>query len=410
MEPELFPKHPVLIVDDDKSILDSISFILSSKGINNIKCCQDSRNVMKMFDTQKEFSVVLLDLIMPYVGGDKLFQLIDSEYPQVPIIILTAVEELNSMFKKIKNDSFEYLVKGCSSEKIVEKVRQAINYRTDFPNIVTNCKKMWHIFKKIRNAAKANIDILITGEAGVGKMLAAEAIHRLSTPKGKFKKLDISSKGGQIHNNKFQNITREIIKDIFIDEEGKIKCAENGTLYIEKLGELSKESQKKLLRLVRDKLYYPIDAESPMITDARIILSSRSDLKSLMESKKFREDLYYKLFEHQIHIPSLRERKEDIPVLVENFVIMGAKEYGNNIPKVTDEAYDILLNYNYPGNVRELKNIITRIINDYHDLPELPLKVFEKEILSIKKKNKKIKFGQFVNTSFEFIRKLKGNY
>jgi len=406
MDEELYPESPILIVDDEQNFLKSINFRLRSEGITNVECCQDSRNVMPLL-MKKNYSIILLDILMPNISGDKLFHLIVDKYPYIPIIILTAVKEIKDTFKKMKDESFDYLVKTMDTYKIVEKIHQAINYRADFPEIVADSKKMMYIFKKIRNASKASIEVLITGEAGVGKELAARAIHRLSQQKGDIIKVNFSAKDNHLFQDKLFGHNKGVIKDVYIDIDGNIKQAEEGTLFIDEIGDLLKESQDKLLRLVEEKIYYPLGSETPMYTTARIVLATKHDLKAMMENGSFREDLYYRLHEHQIHVPSLRDRKEDIPCLVEYFIKKESKKYGNNIPKATNEAIGVLSDYNYPGNVRELKNIIYRVVSTYHDLPELPPEVFEKEISPIKKKNKKIKLGKGVNKLLELWGKLK---
>jgi len=408
MNQKLFPELPVLVVDDEKNFLNSIDFILHSNGITNVECCLDSRDVMPLL-VEKEFSLILLDILMPHISGDKLFHQIVNKYPHIPIIILTAVNDVKDTFRKMKDESFDYLVKTMDTAKIVEKIQQAINYRTDFPEIITKkSKKMREIFKKIRSAAKAPIEVLITGEAGVGKELIARAIHRLSQQKGDIVKVNFSVKGDPLLHAKPFAPKKGVIKDVYIDREGKIKQAEEGTLFIDEIGELSMESQGKLLKIVEEKIYYPLGAETPMYTTARIVLATKCDLKAMMEDGRFREDLYYRLHEHQIHVPSIRDRKEDIPYLVEYFIKRESKKYGNNLPKATNEAIEVLSDYNYPGNVRELKNIIYRAVSTYHDLPELPPEVFKKEISSIKKKNKKIKLGKSVNMLLEWWGKLRG--
>jgi DNA-binding NtrC family response regulator len=407
MSQKLYPMFPVLVVDDERTFLSSVETTLLTNGISNVECCQDSRKVMDLLE-EKEFSLILLDIIMPYISGEKLFKQIDEKYPHIPIIILTAVEEIKDIFRKMKAESFDYLVKTTEPDKIIKKICHAINYHEEFPEIVTKSKKMFVIFKKIRTLSNTSTEVLITGEAGAGKELVAHAIHRISSQNGNFIKMNFSSKDDPSSLKKFYNHKKAIIKDVYIDREGKIQLAEKGTLFIDEIGFLSKELQDKLLRLVKDKMYYPIGSETTMLTTARIVLSTKCDLKNMMEVETFHEELYYHLHEHQIHVPALRDRKEDIACLVAHFIEKESKKYGENIPKATNGTIEILSDYNYPGNIRELKNIIYRVVSTYHDLPELPPELFLKEILSTKKKNKKIKFGKFVNKSVEWWRKING--
>lgn len=408
MEQELYPELPILVVDDEKHFLTSIESLLLTNGINNVECCQNSRKVMPLLE-KNEFSLILLDIKMPGLRGDKLFHLIDAKYPHIPVIILTGHNEMRFTFQKMEFEYLDFILKPVDAAKLIEKIQQTINYSFDFPEIVTKSKRMLGIFNKVRILAKASVDILITGEPGVGKELVARAIHRLSLKKGKIVTMNISGKDDRLFLKKLFGHKKSANKDSIHDREGKIEEAKEGTLFIDEIGDLSDDFQVKLLNLIEKRTYYPVGAgNTPISTTARIVLASKYNLKAIMAEGKFREDLYYKLFDHHIHVPPLRDRKEDIPCLVEYFIKRESKKFGKNIPKIFDETLQVLSDYNYQGNIRELKNIINRVVSIYHYLPELPPELFKNEILLSKKKNRKINWKKLINPLAEVLKRLLG--
>lgn len=373
-----FPSKPVLLVDDEENFLFSAAVTLNADGITNIMECQDSRKVIPLL-ARWDFSAVLLDILMPHKSGKDLLIEITRDYPGLPVIMSTAINEVDTAVECMKCGAFDYLVKPIDDARLVSSIRRAIELsylRTEnillkryllsdeiehpeaFGEIITRNNTMRSIFQYAEAIAGTSMPVLITGETGVGKELIANAIHTLSNRSGQFVPVNVAGVDDQLFSDTLLGHQKGAFTGATTDRKGLVEQAAGGTLFLDEIGDLSIESQVKLLRLLQEGKYLPLGADVPKHTDARTIVATNHDLDELQQTGKFRKDLYYRLQTHHIHIPSLRARLEDIPLLTDHFLQKAAKALGKKLPTVPRELYTLLENYPYPGNVRELESMV----------------------------------------------------
>jgi len=335
-----FPMNPVLLVDDEDQLLQRASFALRISGVNNVRKCNDSRDVLDLLQ-RNQFSVIILDLMMPYINGDKLLPEITREFPSIPVIMHTAVNEVKTAVECMKNGAHDYLTKPVDKARLVTCVKKAIEFcdikkenkelkkcilrdklekPEIFDNIVTGNHKMHSIFHYIEAISKTSIPVLITGDTGVGKEMIVKAVHEASGRKGEFVSVNVAG----LDDNLFSDTLFGHVKGAFTgavgERNGLIEKASKGTLFLDEIGDLKMESQVKLLRLLEEKTFYQVGSDKLCITDARIGVASNVDFMRLQTEGKFRKDLFYRLQNHHIEIPSLYERKDDIPLLTDFFI------------------------------------------------------------------------------------------
>lgn len=383
MIPKKYPPLPIMLVDDENEVLKIAEFSLQQEGINNIVKCQDSRQVMPLL-TQQQFSVIILDLTMPEITGQELLPLIISNYPDIVILIITAVNEVETAVTCMKAGAYDYLVKPLSKNKFVFHIKRAIEYRdiktemialkesilTDdlecpqaFSSIITQNSKMIKIFKYIEAIANTKFTILITGETGVGKDLLAEAIHQLSNRNGEFVTVNVAGLDDIMFSDTLFGHKKGAFTGADMHRKGLIEQAENGTIFLDEIGDLNQASQVKLLRLLQDGKYYPVGSDLAKISQARVIAATNQNLTALKKSGSFRKDLYYRLQPHHVHLPPLCERMDDLEILTEFFISIASQELGKKAPTPPKELFDLLKTYHFPGNVRELKGMVSDAIS-----------------------------------------------
>ncbi len=368
----------VLLVDDEQQILLSSETLLRYAGVRKIKTIDDSRDVLPLLEKEK-ISVIVLDLFMPYVTGRELLCTISRDYPQIPVIIMTAADEVDTAVECMKDGAFDYLVKPVENSRLISSVKRALeicnlknqvmqlqdhllNNRVEnpavFASIITASGKMSSIFQYCEVVADSQQPIIIIGETGTGKELIAKAIHELSGLRGKFVPVNVAG----LDDNMFSDTLFGHRKGAFTGADqarsGLIAQASGGTLFLDEIGDLTEVSQVKLLRLLQEQEYYPVGSDIPMVSDARIIAATNRDLGKMTGEGKFRNDLYFRLCAHQVNIPPLRERLEDIPVLLEHFLDEAAATFKKKIPTCPPELRTLLSTYDFPGNVREMKAIV----------------------------------------------------
>ncbi len=395
-----YPDFGVLLVDDEAAFLRSFSLLLErSAGITNLECCQDSREVLDRL-SRKDVRLVLLDLTMPYLSGQKLMEMINTEYPEIVIIIISGLNQIDIAVDCIKKGAFDYYVKTEEEDRIVQGIIRAIKIielrdenqdlrdrflgdkleRPEaFSDIITTNKKMRSIFQYVESVSTSQHPVLITGESGVGKELIAMAIHRLSKLKGPLVALNTAGLDDNIFADTLFGHKRGAFTGAEMDRPGLIEQAANGTLFLDEIGDLSLPSQLKLLRLLQDGKYYPIGSDRSSLMQARVIVATNQDLAEKQQSGRFRNDLYYRVCTHQIQIPPLRERKEDIPLLLHHFLEKSAEQLNKKTPTVPKELQVLLMNYDFPGNVRELESIVFDAVS-IHKSKVLSMETFKRVI------------------------------
>ena len=399
MDQSLFPTHPVLVVDDEMEMLKSVEMALRSGGIKNILSCRNSRDVMPLL-LKQDIAVILLDLSMPFISGEELLAMISRDFPKISVIIITGNNELETAVECMKANAFDYMVKPVEKSRLISGVRRAIEIRQlqkenrllkerilsgsletpeTFSEIVTNNKAMRSLFQYVESIAKSPQPVLITGETGVGKELMAKAVHTIGNGQGAF----VSVNAAGIDDNIFSDTLFGHIKGAFTGaeerREGLIEKASGGTLFLDEIGDLSSDSQIKLLRLVQEREYFPLGSDLPRVTDARIIVATNQDLQALEKSGRFRKDLYYRLSTHRLHIPPLRERLDDLPILVDHFLNVSSRSLGKKKPTYPEELITLLANYHFSGNIRELQTMIHDAVS-IHQSKKLSMERFRAHI------------------------------
>jgi DNA-binding NtrC family response regulator len=378
MNASLNPSLPILMVDDEVQALDSFETVLLFVGINNIIRCQDSRDVMPLLSRQ-EIEVMLLDLSMPHISGEELLSLVTRDFPEVPVIIITGSNDVETAVACMKSGAFDYMVKPVEKSRLISGVKRAVEIRElqrenqllrahvlsdqlehpeAFSEVITNSPMLRSIFQYIESISMSPQPVLITGETGVGKELVAKAIHKLSQRQGAFVPINVAG----LDDNVFADTLFGHKKGAFTGADqaraGLVEQASGGTLFLDEIGDLSHSSQVKILRLLQDGEFFPLGSDIAKHSDARVVVATNQNLQALQESGKFRKDLYYRLCAHHTHIPSLRDRKEDLPILVDHFLKKASKALGKQKLTPPEELFPVLATYPFPGNIRELESMI----------------------------------------------------
>ncbi len=380
-----YPKLPVLLVDDEVQALDSFEIALRSANMNNFIRCQDSREV-KSIVGRKEMEVILLDLRMPHVSGEELLPMLTSDFPEVPVIVITGADDVETAVKCMRSGASDYMVKPVEKSRLIAGVKRAIelrelqrenellkahvlsdklNHPEAFSEIVTNSNSMRAIFQYIEAIAASPQPALITGETGVGKELVAKAIHTLSNRQGAFVAVNVAG----LDENVFADTLFGHKKGAFTGADqarsGLTEEAASGTLFLDEIGDLSATSQVKLLRLLQEGEYFPLGSDVAKRSDARIVVATNQEPRVLQTSGKFRKDLYYRLCAHHVHLPPLSQRREDLPLLVAHFLEKASKTLGKKKPTPPKELVTLLAGYHFPGNIRELQSMIFDAVSSH---------------------------------------------
>jgi DNA-binding NtrC family response regulator len=380
-----FSRLPVLLVDDEKQILLSFQVMLRANGLDNIFTIDDSRNVLP-FLAEKEISLIVLDLNMPHVSGIELLDRIRNDYPSVSVIIVTAVNDLDNAVECMKRGAVDYLVKPVEKSRFLASIQNALklcdlraeisslrhhitllrqHYFTDeleneaaFSSILASSKKMRAVFRYVEAVSGSSEPVLIMGETGVGKELIARAIHKISGVKGELVAVNAAGLDDTMFSDTLFGHKKGAFTGAHSDRDGLIVKAKGGTIFLDEIGDLNEVSQVKLLRLLEEGIYYPLGSDTLRKSNARVIASTNRDLQKSMTAGEFRKDLYYRIAALQVQIPPLRERIEDIPLLLDHFLEYSAESLYKNKPTPPPELIPLLSNYFFPGNVRELKAMV----------------------------------------------------
>jgi len=352
--------------------------MLTSNGIKDVVTLNTSSDVLKTLD-QGGVGVLLMDWIMPGMTGADLLPIIVQRYSHIPVIIMTVVSDLRTVVDCIKQGAFDYITKPIDANRLLFSINKAFqiselanqnrrlkNYLMGdsisqpevFDDILTANPRMQAIFKIVETMGNSHNPVLITGETGVGKELIARAIHRASGLKEPFVPLNVAGLDELMFNDTLFGHKKGAFTGALESREGLIAKAQGGTLFLDEVGDMGHESQVKLLRLLQNQEYYRLGSDALITGDVRIIAASNHNFDTLLEQGRFRRDLYHRLRDHHIHIPPLRERREDIPLLLDHFLQTSAKDAGRPVPAINAEARQALEEYDFPGNVRELMNMV----------------------------------------------------
>lgn len=385
MGKSLYPQTPILLVDDEEAWLHSFGLTLRSAGFSNIDTCNDPRQVETRV-AQSPYSVIVLDLTMPYLTGDELLPVLTARFPEIPVIIVTGLDTVDTAVHCMKLGAYDFYTKVAEDDRLITGVRRAvevanlrrenaalkIHYFSDslqhpeaFAEIITHNKTMHSIFQYMEAIATTSEPVLITGDTGVGKELIARAVHRLSHRSGEFVAVNISGYEEALLADTLFGHRKGAYSGAEKARKGLVAKADGGSLFLDEIGDLSPSAQVKLLRLIQEREYYPLGSDVARSTSARMLFATHQDLDSLQESGKFRPDLFFRLRTHHIHIPPLRDRLDDLPLLLDHFLDQGAEKLGKNKPAYPKELPILLGTYDYPGNIRELESMVINALSKH---------------------------------------------
>lgn len=384
MPETLYPAFDILLVDDEPAWLLSLSVTLERcAGITNITTCEDSRDVLGILGS-RDVGIVLLDLTMPNLSGEELLAEITQEHPGVIVIIISGMNQLETAVSCMQAGAFDYFVKTAEEDRIVSGILRAVRmlelqrenremskrllsgtlqHPKAFVDIVTADHAMHAIFSYIEAVAKSTEPLLISGESGVGKEYIAKAAHNLSGYRGPLVAVNVAGLDDNVFADSLFGHLRGAFTGADQPRRGMIEEAADGTLFLDEIGDLSIASQVKLLRLLQEGEYFPLGSDRPKRLKARVICATHQNLAVKQSAGSFRRDLYYRLCTHHVQIPPLRERKGDIPLLLDHFLGEAARSLNKKKPTQPKELAQLLATYSFPGNVRELKAMVYNAVS-----------------------------------------------
>ena len=386
MTATLYPSFSILLVDDEPDWLYAMSISLERAGITNILTCGDSREALGTL-TDNSVGVVLLDLTMPHLSGEELLCKVAEEHPEVTVIIVSGLNQLETAVHCMRCGAFDYYVKTAEEQRIVKGVLRAVReqelqrenlemrsrmlydrleHPEAFSALVSGDKGMRSIFQYIEAVAASSQPILVTGESGVGKELVVRALHKLSRRKGELVAVNVAGLDDAMFADTLFGHLKGAYTGAGEARGGMVEQAGEGTLFLDEIGDLSLAAQVKLLRLLQESEYYPIGSDRPRRMRARVVVATHQDLAARQATGGFRKDLYYRLRTHHVHIPPLRLRKGDIPLLLDHFLVEASREFGKKKPTLPKELAVLLATYDFPGNVRELKGMVYDAVSVHH--------------------------------------------
>ncbi|HQD36938.1 MAG TPA: sigma-54 dependent transcriptional regulator [Thermodesulfovibrio thiophilus] len=364
----------ILYVDDEVSALKVLSAIIKKAGFDVITASTAEEAISLLKKT--EVNSIILDYRLPGMDGIDMLKWLKQEGIKVPTVMLTAYGTIEKAVEAMKLGAYHYLIKPVDPELLINVINEAINkyslYSQDvlstqlqhnFPEIIGKSKAMEEIFYIMDMVSETNANVLITGETGTGKELVARAIHRKSTRSSKpFIIVDCTTIPENLIESELFGHEKGAFTGATDKKIGLMEFADGGTVFLDEVGELPISLQKKFLRFLQEKEFQRIGGTSRIKVDVRIISATNRNLEKDVKENIFREDLYWRLNVVRINLPSLKERKDDIPLLVNHFLKKFAKENNKPIPQLEPEVMDALISYDWPGNIRELANVIERAI------------------------------------------------
>ncbi|HVZ60106.1 MAG TPA: sigma-54 dependent transcriptional regulator [Terriglobales bacterium] len=367
----------VLIIDDEASIRESLETLLDSDGYEVRSAASAEEGLLRL--AERPIDAILLDFALPDRNGLDLLRELRERDAELPIIMITAYGTVENAVAAMRGGASNFIQKPWDNEKLLADLRlvirqrrtqeeniqlkRALKQRYNFENIVGKSEPMLRIFDLVAQVAPSRSTVLLQGESGTGKELIAKAVHANSPRKDRpFVPVNTGSMPGDLLESTLFGHVRGAFTSAIASKKGLFEVADRGTLFLDEIGSMSMETQAKILRVLQDRKFMHLGGVQELQVDVRIIAATNVDLKQLCSEGKFREDLYYRLNVISIDLPPLRQRKEDIPLLVELFIRRFAGENARPVTQITQEALRVLLDYSWPGNVRELENVVERAV------------------------------------------------
>jgi len=367
----------VLIVEDDLTQREMLSGFLRDLGVETAEA-GNGKEALKIL-ASRQFDVVITDLRMPEMDGKELLRLVATVNPEIKVVLVTAFGTVQSAVESLKAGASDYLLKPLDLDEVEHvirrcleqfqlkrenrKLRRRLGQIESIPGIVTTGGTMAKVLSKIARVAPSDVSVLLTGESGTGKELAARAIHVASRRAGgPFVAVNAAVLSPSLLESELFGHERGAFTGADRDHAGRFESADGGTLFLDEIGDLPPEAQVKLLRVLQERAVERVGSNRPIAVDVRLVAATHRDLPARLQAGSFREDLYYRLVVVTIDLPPLRQRRPDIPALVDHFLEKHGATSGEPRKSFSREAMDLLVRYDFPGNVRELENIVQRCL------------------------------------------------
>jgi two-component system, NtrC family, response regulator PilR len=359
----------ILVADDELSMREFLKIMLEKEGYAVVTAA-DGQAALDQLD-RRHFDLIVSDIRMPRMGGLELLARVKEIDQHLPVLMITAYASPEDAVTAMKNGAFDYITKPFRVEEIKKVIQSALASRQaaeqapepaeTFPGIIGQSQEMQRIFELVRKIAPTHANVAIYGESGTGKELVARAIHEHSqaTPHG-FVPITCSAIPESLFESEVFGHVKGAFTGAVANKIGLFEQADNGSAFLDEIGELTPLIQTKLLRVLQEREFKPVGGTETVKVNVRIISATNRDLEEEVMAGRFREDLYYRLAVVPIRIPPLRERKGDVPLLVDHFLRKYSEQFGKDVRQLSAYALEVLMNYDFPGNVRELENIIER--------------------------------------------------
>jgi two-component system NtrC family response regulator len=391
------PNH-ILVLDDERNYLLILETLLTDAGYH-VTALADPELGMAYLE-ESEVDVVLTDMKMPRITGQEVLERVRKDYPHIPVIIMTAFGSIESAVEAMRLGAFDYVTKPFNNDELLLTIgnavklaqamqqyrvlRESLEERYGLHQIIGKSKAMGSVLAMVEKAAPSRSTVLITGESGTGKELVARAIH-FSSPRKDAPFVSVNcmalSPGvleSEIFGHEKGSFTGAVAK-----RRGRFEKAHGGTLFLDEVGEMSLDLQVKLLRVLQERTFERVGGNEPIAVDIRVVVATNKDLREAVADGRFREDLFYRLNVVEIHMPALRERREDIPLLAAHFLAKYAKENDKPVKSFAPQAVEYLIGYDWPGNVRQLQNTVERCVvlsnREQIELDDLPPEIRDEE-------------------------------
>ncbi|MFA6232931.1 MAG: sigma-54 dependent transcriptional regulator [Bacteroidota bacterium] len=364
----------ILIVDDEEMMGIVLSGVFEDAGFS-VRTATNGEAAIRLIGERLP-DAMLLDIIMPGLSGMEVLMRIKSVDESIPVILMTAMAGVSGAVEAMRAGAYDYVAKPFHNEDLLRIVTAAVRQRLSRSDLIATrgadneqrdpilfnmgtSEVIMELSSRTRRVAKSNFDVLITGETGTGKELIARSIHEMSSRSGKpFIAVDTGAIPESLLESELFGHEEGAFTDARSQKKGKFELAQGGTIFLDEVPNMSWQSQAKLLRALQDRAISRVGGSKSINIDVRVIAASNSDFQNMIDEKRFRADLFYRLREFSIHVPALRERKADIPFLVDKFVRMTNQELGKNVGGCSASAMDALMMYDWPGNVRQLRSTV----------------------------------------------------
>lgn len=366
-------KFTILIIDDEKNIREGLGAAFEMEGYD-VRLAANGKEGLDAV-SRGGIDLVITDLRMDGISGEEVLRRVTTETPGIPVIVLTGHGSIDSAVDAMRNGAYDFLTKPLNLDRLSLIVKRALESRElklkhdelteqiadahTFDNMIGKSTEMQKVFAMIKKAAPAKASVLITGESGSGKELVADAIHNLSPRKNNsFVKVHCAALSETLLESELFGHEKGAFTGAEKMQKGRFELAHGGTIFLDEIGEINQNVQVKLLRVLQDKKFERVGGEETIEVDVRVVAATNKNLEEEVQAGRFREDLYYRLNVIHINVPPLRERRDDIPLLINSFLKEYAEENGKNITGVESRARSSLYKYSWPGNIRQLRNCI----------------------------------------------------